>query len=83
MPVAVAGNVGTAASSLVGEVAAEATVVCEASSFQLEDAVAFAPEAAVLLNLAPTTSTATPSYEDYVAAKLRIFVNQGNDDVAS
>ena len=30
----------------------DATVVCEASSFQLEDTVAFAPEAAVLLNLA-------------------------------
>ena len=31
----------------------EATVVCEASSFQLEDTEAFAPEAAVLLNLEP------------------------------
>ena len=30
-----------------------AVVVCEASSFQLEDTVAFAPDAAVLLNLAP------------------------------
>ena len=30
----------------------------------------------------PTTSTATATYEDYVAAKLRIFVNQGNYDVA-
>ncbi len=29
------------------------TVVCEASSFQLEDTLAFSPEAAVLLNLSP------------------------------
>ena len=40
-------------SSLVGQLEPEATVVCEASSFQLEDTEAFAPEAAVLLNLAP------------------------------
>ena len=43
-PVVVAGNVGTAVASLVGEVEPAATVVCETSSFQLEDASAFAPE---------------------------------------
>jgi UDP-N-acetylmuramoylalanine--D-glutamate ligase len=53
VPVAVAGNVGTAACSLVGRVAGDATVVCEASSFQLEDTLCFAPEAAVLLNVSP------------------------------
>ncbi|HUO73241.1 MAG TPA: UDP-N-acetylmuramoyl-L-alanine--D-glutamate ligase [Solirubrobacteraceae bacterium] len=82
LPVAVAGNVGTAVSSLVRAVPPEATVVCEASSFQLEDSDAFAPEAAVLLNLAPDHLDRHPSYEDYVAAKLRIFANQGNDDIA-
>ena len=39
--------------------------------------VAFAPEAAVLLNLTPDHLDRHGSYEDYVAAKLRIFVNQG------
>lgn len=82
LPVAVVGNVGTAASSLAGRLAADATVVCEASSFQLEDCDAFAPEAAVLLNLSPDHLDRHPSYEDYVAAKLRIFANQGNDDIA-
>jgi len=82
LPVVVVGNVGTAASSLVGALAPEATVVCEASSFQLEDTVAFAPEAAVLLNLAPDHLDRHASYEEYVAAKLRIFAHQGNDDVA-
>src|SRR5436305_6725307 len=43
--VAVAGNVGTALSSLIGRIPADATVVCEASSIQLEDTLAFAPEA--------------------------------------
>ncbi len=81
-PVAVAGNVGTPLSSLIGTLGAEATVVCEASSFQLEDSEQFAPEAAVLLNLAPDHLDRHESYEDYVAAKLRVFANQGNDDVA-
>jgi UDP-N-acetylmuramoylalanine--D-glutamate ligase len=81
-PVAVAGNVGTALSSLVGAVAEEATVVCECSSFQLEDTLAFAPETAVLLNLTPDHLDRHGTFERYVAAKLRIFAGQGNDDVA-
>ncbi|MDQ6744661.1 MAG: UDP-N-acetylmuramoyl-L-alanine--D-glutamate ligase [Actinomycetota bacterium] len=81
-PVAVAGNVGTALSSLIGEAGPQATVVCECSSFQLEDAAAFSPEAAVLLNLTPDHLDRHHTYEAYVAAKLRIFANQSNDDVA-
>ncbi len=82
LPVEVAGNVGTALSSLVGTASAETTIVCEASSFQLEDTESFSPEAAVLLNLAPDHLDRHPSYGDYVSAKLRIFANQGNDDIA-
>ncbi len=82
LPVAAAGNVGTAASSLVDRLPPDATVVCEASSFQLEDTTAFAPEAAALLNLSPDHLDRHPSYGDYVAAKLRIFAQQGNDDIA-
>jgi UDP-N-acetylmuramoylalanine--D-glutamate ligase len=81
-PVAVAGNVGTPLSSLAGEVDPAATVVCEASSFQLEDSVAFAPECAVFLNLAPDHFDRHVDLDAYLAAKLRIFANQGNDDVA-
>jgi UDP-N-acetylmuramoylalanine--D-glutamate ligase len=82
LPVAVVGNVGTAASSMAGQLPADVTVVCEVSSFQLEDTLAFAPEAAVLLNLAPDHADRHETYEDYVAAKLRIFANQGNYDIA-
>ena len=81
-PVAVAGNVGTPLASLAGEVDAAATVVCECSSFQLEDADAFAPECAVFLNLAPDHLDRHPTSEEYLAAKLRIFARQGNDDIA-
>jgi len=81
-PVAVAGNVGAPLSSLVGQVEPDATVVCEASSFQLEDADAFAPECAVFLNLAADHLDRHAGLNSYLAAKLRIFANQGNDDVA-
>jgi UDP-N-acetylmuramoylalanine--D-glutamate ligase len=81
-PVAVAGNVGTPLSSLAGSVDPTATVVCEASSFQLEDTTAFAPECAVFLNLAPDHLDRHRDLDSYLAAKLRIFANQGNDDVA-
>lgn len=80
--VAVAGNVGVPLSGLVGELDHEATVVCECSSFQLEDTVAFAPECAVFLNLAPDHLDRHADLESYLAAKLRIFAKQGNDDVA-
>jgi UDP-N-acetylmuramoylalanine--D-glutamate ligase len=82
LPVAVAGNVGTAATSFVDELAPEATVVCEASSFQLEDTEAFAPEAAVLLNLAEDHLDRHGTMDAYRAAKLQAFTRQGNDDVA-
>jgi len=36
----------------------------------------------VLLNLTPDHLDRHPTYEDYVAAKLRIFARQGNDDIA-
>ncbi len=81
-PVAVAGNVGTALAELVGEVEPDATVVCECSSFQLEDTTHFAPECAVFLNLAPDHLDRHADLEAYLAAKLRVFANQGNDDVA-
>ena len=82
VPAAVAGNVGTPLSSLVGEVDRDAVIVCECSSFQLEDTVAFAPECAVLLNLEPDHLDRHGDLESYRAAKLLAFANQGPGDVA-
>jgi UDP-N-acetylmuramoylalanine--D-glutamate ligase len=75
-PVAVAGNVGTALTVLPGTLEAGTIVVCEASSFQLEDTEAFAPDAAVLLNLAEDHLDRHGSVEAYRAAKLQAFVRQ-------
>ena len=82
VPVAVAGNVGTPVATLVGRLEPDAVVVCEASSFQLEDAHAFAPECALLLNLAEDHLDRHGSLDAYRAAKLRAFAHQGRDDLA-
>ena len=80
-PVAVAGNVGTPLASLVGEVDPRATIVCEASSFQLEDSEAFAPECGILLNLTPDHLDRHQTMAEYRDAKLRLFANQVPGDV--
>lgn len=83
LAVEVAGNVGRALSGLVGEAPdPAATIVCEASSFQLEDTVAFAPEAAVLLNLTADHLDRHHSFERYRDAKLQIFANQDEGAIA-
>ncbi len=94
LPVAIAGNVGAAISGLAAggldgdglpsaaHVGESTTIVCEASSFQLEDTLAFAPEAAVLLNLSPDHLDRHGTLGAYRAAKLEIFARQGNDDIA-
>jgi UDP-N-acetylmuramoylalanine--D-glutamate ligase len=82
MDVAVAGNVGRPLSGLDGAISDDAWVVCELSSFQLEDIDTFRPRVAMLLNLAPDHLDRYESLDEYGAAKLRIFENQTADDVA-
>ena len=67
--VAVAGNIGVALTS----VERADWVVCELSSFQLEDVHELACDVAVLLNLEPDHLDRYASFEEYRDAKLRIF----------
>jgi UDP-N-acetylmuramoylalanine--D-glutamate ligase len=67
--VAVAGNIGIPLTSIEP---AE-WVVCELSSFQLEDVHELACDVAVLLNLEPDHLDRYPSFDEYRDAKLRIF----------
>jgi UDP-N-acetylmuramoylalanine--D-glutamate ligase len=78
----VAGNVGRALCDLDGEVERGQLVVCEVSSFQLEDIDRFRPQVAVLLNLEPDHLDRHGSLDAYRDAKLRIFENQGREDTA-
>ena len=71
--VLVAGNVGnplTDAALLAGD---DSWIVCELSSFQLEDVHTLACDVAVLLNLEPDHLDRHGTFEAYRDAKLRIF----------
>jgi len=70
-PVAVAGNVGTPLSGIVAP--EDAWIVCELSSFQLEDVHEFTCEVAVLLNLEPDHLDRHGTFARYRDAKLRVF----------
>jgi UDP-N-acetylmuramoylalanine--D-glutamate ligase len=67
--VAVAGNIGVPLTA----VRSADWVVCELSSFQLEDVHDLACDVAVLLNLEPDHLDRYPSFAAYRDAKLRIF----------
>lgn len=82
IPVEVAGNIGRPLTSLVGTVDDDAWVVCELSSFQLEDVETLRPHVAVLTNLEPDHLDRHGSFDAYAAAKLRAFERQGPGDVA-
>jgi UDP-N-acetylmuramoylalanine--D-glutamate ligase len=76
----VAGNVGRPLTSLRPEPAA--WIVCELSSFQLEDVHELRPRVAVLLNLEPDHLDRHGTFERYRGAKLGLFARQGPGDVA-
>jgi UDP-N-acetylmuramoylalanine--D-glutamate ligase len=78
----VAGNVGRPLTTLVGAIEPGRPIVCEVSSFQLEDVHEFAPAIAVLLNVERDHLDRHGSVEAYRAAKLRVFENQGPEAVA-
>jgi UDP-N-acetylmuramoylalanine--D-glutamate ligase len=78
----VAGNVGRALTELDGKIEPGEIVVCEVSSFQLEDIHEFHPRVAILLNLEPDHLDRHGSIDAYRDAKLRIFENQAESDDA-
>jgi UDP-N-acetylmuramoylalanine--D-glutamate ligase len=79
---AVAGNIGTAFSSVVLELAAADIAVLEISSFQLDHCETFRPRIAAILNITQNhMDRYGNSMEQYAAAKARIFMNQTADDV--
>jgi len=82
VPVAVAGNVGHALSCLPDEVGEGEIIVAELSSFQLEHIERFRPDVGVLLNLTPDHIDRHGSQHAYVQAKLRLFENQVEGDLA-
>ncbi len=78
----VAGNIGTAFSSVVLDVDQETVVVLEVSSFQLDFIDTFRPNIAVILNITQNhLDRYDNSMEQYADSKMRIVMNQSADDV--
>src|SRR5713226_1810513 len=77
-----AGNIGTALISRVEQTNDDTVTVAELSSFQLELIETFRPNISVFLNLTPDHLDRHHTFEEYGAAKARIFRNQTEADSA-
>ena len=82
LTVQVGGNIGRALISMVESSRDDGWTVVELSSFQLETIKTFRPSIAVVLNVTPNHMDRYETFNDYAAAKHRIFMNQTEDDVA-
>ena len=82
LPVQVGGNIGQALISLVESSRNDGWTVVELSSFQLETIKEFHPTIAVVLNVTPNHMDRYETFNDYAAAKHRIFMNQTANDFA-
>jgi UDP-N-acetylmuramoylalanine--D-glutamate ligase len=79
--VAVGGNIGTGVLSLEC-LPKDGTYVFELSSFQLDLTSSFAADIAVLLNVTPDHLDRHGTFDNYVAAKKRLFAQQDTDAIA-
>lgn len=76
------GNIGVPFCSIADKLDATETAVIEASSFQLENSPDFAPDIAVLLNIAPDHLSRHKTMQNYINAKANIFRSQSEQDIA-
>ncbi len=77
-----AGNIGTPLISRIEQTNDDTITVAELSSFQLELIETFRPNISVFLNLTPDHLDRHHTFEEYGAAKARIFGNQKEADSA-
>jgi UDP-N-acetylmuramoylalanine--D-glutamate ligase len=80
LPTLVGGNIGVPVVALIDSSTDESWSVLEVSSFQLETTEQFHPSIAVILNITPDHLDRHGSFENYCAAKERIFAQQTAKD---
>jgi UDP-N-acetylmuramoylalanine--D-glutamate ligase len=78
----VGGNIGAPLIGYVDRAEKADIIVAEISSFQLDTVVTFRPHVAVLLNITEDHLDRYPNFKAYADAKIRLFSNQGPDDIA-
>ena len=76
----VAGNIGTPFSEIAEQSSEDGFVTIELSSFQLETTEEFHPHVAAILNFTPDHLDRHKTFENYVAAKCRVYENQTSED---
>ena len=74
------GNIGKPLLCEIPDIAPDDIAVLELSSFQLHS-ISIRPDVAVVTNVSPNHLDKHPTYEDYIDAKRRIYLNQRPDDV--
>ena len=82
IPVQVGGNIGTAVTAMVDSSRPDQWNVLELSSFQLETICKFRADVAVALNVTPDHLDRHHTFENYAAAKGRLFETQQGGDTA-
>ncbi|MDW8465145.1 MAG: Mur ligase family protein [Chloroherpetonaceae bacterium] len=74
------GNIGQPFSDYVDEMTERDVAVVETSSFQLEHCYTYKPKVAVITNITPNHLDRYATFEDYAAAKYRIYQKQTKSD---
>lgn len=82
IPCQVGGNIGTPVTSMIDSSAQKQWNVLELSSFQLESISRFRAEIAACLNITPDHLDRHHTFENYAAAKARLFETQDKGDFA-
>lgn len=75
-----AGNIGTAVTSVCDKTNDESILILECSSFQLENIKDFHPHIAAILNITPDHLNWHKTMKNYIKSKLKITKNQTKND---
>jgi UDP-N-acetylmuramoylalanine--D-glutamate ligase len=78
----VGGNIGNVLCGIAETAQPDEWIVAELSSFQILGTQTFRPRIAVLLNVYPAHLDYHHTMEEYIAAKLKLFANQTEEDYA-
>ena len=76
------GNIGNPLIEYVDGKREADVIVAEVSSFQLDTVDTFRPRIGILLNITMDHLDRYPDFAAYAASKIRLFENQGPDDIA-
>ena len=79
-----AGNIypGVPLSEIALKTDADTITVVEVSSFQLERVSMFKPDVGIVMNISPDHMDRYRSFQEYVDAKRRLFLNHTDEDIA-